>query len=46
MYEALFLSAHVSAEGFLEELFLGLLVSGHGIKSGRTDIIPRAYLST
>jgi hypothetical protein len=44
MYEALFLSAHVSAEGFLEELFLGLLVSGHGIKSGRTDIVPRVEI--
>ena len=28
MYEALFLSAHVTIEGFIEELFLGLLVVG------------------
>jgi hypothetical protein len=41
IYEALFLSAHVAIEGFLEELFLGLLVKGHGVQSSRSDIRPR-----
>jgi hypothetical protein len=41
MYEGLFLSAHVAAESFLEELFLGLLVTGRGITSARNDVLPR-----
>ncbi len=41
MYEALFLSAHVAIEGFIEELFLGLLVMGRGFQSSRSDIKPR-----
>jgi hypothetical protein len=41
MYEALFLSAHVAIEGFIEELFLGLLVSNRGVRSSRGDIKPR-----
>jgi hypothetical protein len=41
MYEALFLSAHVAIEGFIEELFLGLLVSNRGVRSSRADIRPR-----
>ena len=44
MYEALFLSAHVAVEGFLEELFLGLLVKGQGVESGRSDIVPRVEI--
>jgi len=38
MYEALFLSAHVAIEGFIEELFLGLLVSNRGVRSSRVDM--------
>jgi hypothetical protein len=41
MYEALFLSAHVAIEGFIEELFLGLLVRNRGVRSSRGDIKPR-----
>jgi hypothetical protein len=41
MYEALFLSAHVAIEGFIEELFLGLLVMNRGVQSSRVDIKPR-----
>lgn len=41
MYEGLFLSAHVSFEGFIEELFFGLLIDGQGVRSSRRDIIPR-----
>jgi hypothetical protein len=44
MYEALFLSGNVALEGFLEDLFLGLLVSRHGLESGRTDIFPRVEI--
>ena len=32
MYEALFLSVHVAIEGFIEELFLGLLVRSRGVR--------------
>lgn len=39
MYEALFLSAVTSFESFLEDLFLGLLVSGAGFRS--TGVRPR-----
>jgi hypothetical protein len=46
MYEALFLSAHVAIEGFIEELFLGLLVSGKGFKSSRGDVKPRIEVRT
>ena len=41
MYEGLFLNAHVVFEGFLEELFVGLLVNGQGVQSTRSDIVPR-----
>jgi hypothetical protein len=41
MYEGLYLSAHVAFESFLEELFLGLLVTGKGVESSRGDVIPR-----
>lgn len=41
MYEGLFLSAHVVFEGFLEELFVGLLVAGQGVQSSKSDIVPR-----
>jgi hypothetical protein len=41
MYEALFLSAHVAAESFLEELFCGLVVTGRGVESERNDVAPR-----
>lgn len=41
LYEGLFLSAHVAFEGFLENLFIGLLVDGQGLISSRTDIVPR-----
>jgi hypothetical protein len=38
MYEGLFLNGHAAFEGFLEELFIGLLVDGQGVSSGRSDI--------
>jgi len=41
MYEALFLSAHVAIEGFIEELFLGLLIKNRGVQSSRVDVKPR-----
>jgi hypothetical protein len=44
MYEALFLSGHVALEGFLEELFLGLLVNGRGVESSRGDIVARVEI--
>lgn len=39
MYEGLFLNAHRAFEGFLEELFLGLLVDSQGVSS--TAVTPR-----
>lgn len=44
MYEGLFLSSHVAFEGFLEELFFGLLVDGKGVVSSRSDIGPRIVI--
>lgn len=41
MYEGLFLNAHVAFEGFIEELFIGLLVENQGLESSRSDIVPR-----
>jgi hypothetical protein len=41
MYEGMFLNAHVAFEGFIEELFVGLLVDGQGISSSRSDVMPR-----
>ncbi len=41
MYEGLFLNAYRSFEGFIEDLFVGLLVEGAGYSSGRADIHPR-----
>lgn len=41
MYEALFLNLHTTFEAFLEELFVGLLVSDRGFESSRADIVPR-----
>jgi hypothetical protein len=46
MYEGLFLNAHVMIENFLEELFLGLLVKGRGVESGRDDVQPRVEVLT
>ena len=46
VYEGLFLSAHVAFEGFIEQLFIGLLVSGQGVESSRTDIVPRVTVRT
>ena len=40
MYEGLFLSSHVAFEGFLEELFIGLLVDGLGVISSRSVVSP------
>jgi hypothetical protein len=44
MYEALFISAHVSVETFLEDLFIGLLVQGHGVISSRADVVARVHV--
>lgn len=41
MYEGLFLSAYTAFEGFLEELFTGLLLSSDGLASSRRDVVPR-----
>lgn len=41
MYEGLFLNAYAAFEGFLEDLFIGLLIEGRGIQSSRSDIKPR-----
>ena len=41
MYEGLFLNAYRSFEGFIEDLFVGLLVEGAGHSSSRADIHPR-----
>jgi len=43
-YEGLFLGAHVAFEGFIEDLFVGLLVNG--LKSQRSDIVPRIRIPT
>src|SRR5262249_12224851 len=40
-YEGLLLSSHILIENFLEELFLGLVVTGRGINSSRSDVSPR-----
>lgn len=45
-YEGLFLSANVAFEGFLEDLFVGLLVGGQGVQSSRSDVIPRIVVRT
>lgn len=44
MYEALFLSAHVAVEAFLEELFIGLLIDGGGVTSDRNDVQARVVI--
>ena len=44
VYEGLFLNAHVPFEGFLEDLFIGLLVDGQGVLSSRSDIKPRVAI--
>jgi hypothetical protein len=44
MYEALFISAHVSVETFLEDLFVGLLVQGYGVISSRVDVVARVHV--
>jgi len=41
LYEGLFLSAQAAFEGFIEELFIGLLVDGKGLISSRHNIVPR-----
>ena len=41
MYEGLYLSAHISFEHFIEELFVGLLVDGRGVQSQRNAVRPR-----
>jgi hypothetical protein len=46
MYEGLFLSAHVAFEGFLEDLFIGLLIDGDGYKSSRSDVGPRVIVKS
>jgi hypothetical protein len=45
-YEGLFLNAHVAFEGFIEDLFIGLLVTGQGLQSSRIDILPRVTVRT
>lgn len=44
MYEGLFLNAYAAFEGFLEDLFIGLLIENRGIESGRSDIKPRVSI--
>jgi hypothetical protein len=46
MYDGLFLSAHVAFEGFLEELFVGLLVENRGCDTSRSDVHPRVTVRT
>ena len=46
MYEGLFLSAHVAFEGFLEELFLGLLVKDKGVKSRRLTVVAKVEITS
>jgi hypothetical protein len=41
VYEGMFLSASVTFEGFLEQLFVGLLLQNQGVESQRSDIVPR-----
>jgi hypothetical protein len=40
MYESLFLNAFTAFEGFIEDLFLGLLVNNKGLVSSRSNIRP------
>jgi len=40
-YEGLFLNVVIAFEGFLEDLFVGLLIDNAGVKSSRKDIVPR-----
>ena len=45
VYEGLFLNAYIAFESFLEDLFIGLLVSGnYGLVSSRRDISPRVEI--
>ena len=44
MYAALFLAGFTAFEGFVESLFVGLLVSGQGLQSGRRDVAPRVVV--
>lgn len=44
MYEALYITSFTTFEFFIEELFIGLLVEGHGYESARADVIPRATI--
>ena len=41
MYEGLFLSTFTAFETFVEELFVGLLVSNAGLYSETADVVPR-----
>jgi hypothetical protein len=41
MYEGLFLSVFTAFEGFLEELFIGLLVTDAGLYCRAADVVPR-----
>lgn len=46
MYEGLFLNAHRAFEGFVEDLFVGLLVQGRGLHSIRPDVQPRVIVKS
>ncbi len=46
MYEGMFLTAHISIEAFLEDLFFGLLVSGKGLESSRPDVLARVEIKS
>lgn len=38
VYEGLFLSAHVAFEGFIEHLFIGLLISGKALNRAEATL--------
>ena len=45
-YEGLFLSVNIAFENFIEDLFFGLLVTGFGVESSRSDVTPRIIVKT
>lgn len=46
VYEGLFLSSYVAFEGFINKLFVSLLVKDKGVRSRRSGIVPRVSIGS
>lgn len=46
LYEALFLRGFTSFEAFIEELFVGLMLTDAGVRSTQTNVNPRVVVRT